>query len=75
MSAVACKETIDAVIGSFMEITGDVKWALDPHSEDDDLCDACQAEAKAAHDVGRNDLIDDLPSFFGLRPWDELKDF
>ena len=28
-----------------------------------------------AYEKAREELWDDLPSFFGLSPWEELKDF
>lgn len=49
--------------------------ALDPLDDYSGLCQQCQPEAKAAHDAGRLALIDALPSYFGLSPWDQLKDF
>jgi hypothetical protein len=37
------------------------------------LCTPCLMEAKRLHRAGREKMWELLPSFFGLPPWDELK--
>jgi hypothetical protein len=39
------------------------------------LCKPCLESLAAAHEKARAELWDRLPSFFGLPPWEELKDF
>ena len=39
------------------------------------LCTSCLTEVKRLHQAGREKLWELLPSFFGLPPWDELKNF
>lgn len=36
------------------------------------LCSACIEEAKTIHERSRRALWDELPSIWGLPPWDEL---
>jgi len=37
------------------------------------LCNPCLMEVKRLHQAGREKIWELLPSFFGLPPWDELK--
>ncbi|RDB25708.1 hypothetical protein Hypma_006898 [Hypsizygus marmoreus] len=37
------------------------------------LCNRCELAAKNLHEAGREAVWEKLPSFFGLRPWNELK--
>ncbi|KAI5896346.1 uncharacterized protein SCHCODRAFT_02745347 [Schizophyllum commune H4-8] len=39
------------------------------------LCPACKRKAERMHEEGRGKFWKDLPSFFGLKPWEELHDF
>ena len=39
------------------------------------LCKPCIESLAAAYEKAREELWDRLPSFFGLPPWEELKDF
>ncbi|KAL1663400.1 hypothetical protein GGF50DRAFT_56977 [Schizophyllum commune] len=39
------------------------------------LCPPCKRKAQRMHEQGRERFWKDLPSFFGLRPWEELQDF
>jgi hypothetical protein len=39
----------------------------------DSLCDACAALAETAITTGRAKMWENLPSFFDLHPWSELK--
>ncbi|KAL1691990.1 hypothetical protein GGG16DRAFT_124376 [Schizophyllum commune] len=39
------------------------------------LCPPCQEKSESVHNKGRRKFWEDLPSFFGLAPWNELKDF
>jgi len=39
------------------------------------LCISCIGSLAVAHEKAREELWDRLPSFFGLPPWEELKDF
>jgi hypothetical protein len=39
------------------------------------LCKPCFDSLNVAYEKARQKLWDDLPSFFGLPPWEELKDF
>ncbi|KAJ7482274.1 hypothetical protein B0H11DRAFT_2022448 [Mycena galericulata] len=44
-----------------------------PHSIQVQFCSACHPEYLAEMALGRKELWDKLPTFFGLPPWDELK--
>jgi hypothetical protein len=39
------------------------------------ICKPCLDLLEVAYDKAREDLWNRLPSFFGLSPWEELKDF
>ena len=39
------------------------------------LCKPCLDSLMVAYEEAREELWNDLPSFFGLSPWEELKDF
>ena len=39
------------------------------------LCKSCLDSLVVAYEKAREELWDRLPSFFGLSPWEELKDF
>ena len=47
-------------------------WAAD---FDFQLCELCLASMKLAYKSACERLWSQLPGFFGLQPWDELKDF
>lgn len=48
-----------------------VSWDFD----DVDLCQHCLAKAQQTHEEGLQKFWHALPSFFGLKPWQELRDF
>ncbi|KIM44191.1 hypothetical protein M413DRAFT_443222 [Hebeloma cylindrosporum] len=49
---------------------------LDPWDETDfDLCKPCLDSLRVAYEKAREKFWADLPSFFGLLPWEKLKDF
>lgn len=60
----------------FLITDGDIK-CLQPWNQDSktQLCKPCLDSLIAAYEKARRKLWDDLPSFFGLPPWEELKDF
>ncbi|KAL1718716.1 hypothetical protein EV715DRAFT_200573 [Schizophyllum commune] len=39
------------------------------------MCPSCQEKSESVHNKGRRKFWEDLPSFFGLSPWGELKNF
>lgn len=46
------------------------KWKVEAHSL---LCTSCSKEVQRLNQAGREKTWELLPSFFGLPPWDELK--
>jgi hypothetical protein len=47
-------------------------WDQDSKTQ---LCKPCLDSLIVAYEKARQELWDDLPSYFGLPPWEELKDF
>lgn len=74
-----CREVIQKVLTE-LSTTIEVGYALDPPESlllcdhFDALCYHCRKDATAVHLAGRQEIFDALPSFFGLEPWDQLKD-
>ena len=60
----------------FSTIDGGINH-LEPWDKDfkSQLCKPCLDSLIVAYEKARQELWDDLPSFFGLPPWEELKDF
>ncbi|KAL1671235.1 hypothetical protein EV122DRAFT_226916 [Schizophyllum commune] len=40
-----------------------------------ELCSPCAKKAQGMYEQGQEKFWEDLPSFFGLKPWKELRDF
>jgi hypothetical protein len=60
---------------SLFAITEDDISLLGPRIFDSQLCKQCLDSLAVAYEKAREELWDRLPSFFGLSPWEELKDF
>lgn len=61
----------------FPKLQTKVKLALAPwvDSDAEGLCDQCTEVAKDVFETGRRVIWDNLPSYFDLPKWEDLKDF
>jgi hypothetical protein len=64
---------------SLFRMADGIHWSLGPWEGEDlsgfYLCMPCLASIQARYECACEDLWSQLPTFFGLPPWDELKDF
>ena len=67
----------DSQIGDDSQIDDDSHVFLDSWDEKLNLrlCKPCLKPIKSAYESACKQLWSQLPGFFGLQPWDELKDF
>ncbi|KAJ7039779.1 hypothetical protein C8F04DRAFT_1084798 [Mycena alexandri] len=73
-SVSTCQSWRDSFLPRILSLAGSKVYSLSVMSfEDAQLCESCQEQAKPALIAGRTKFWEDLPSFFDLPPWSELR--